>query len=96
MRLESNKGGELAEEPIEGRKAFGFESRWAQRMMAFAMVVSWEWDFWAGRRARKVIKMGSKKFFVPSLGIAILSSPAPSGHSTGPEEERREDVVVMA
>ena len=64
--LEPNKRVELAEEPIEGRKAFGFESRWAQRMMSFAMVLSWKWEFWVlggAPRAREVIKMGSKRFF---------------------------------
>jgi len=87
MGLEPNKRVELAEEPIEGRKAFGFESRWAQRMMSFAMVLSWKWEFWVlggAPRAREVIKMGSKRFFVPSIGIAILSSSAPSGHSLVP------------
>ena len=54
--LEPNKRVELAEEPIEGRKAFGFESRWAQRMMSFAMVLSWKWEFWA-------LKWGQKRFF---------------------------------
>ena len=66
MGLEPNKRVELAEEPIEGRKAFGFESRWAQRMMSFAMVLSWKWEFWVlggAPRAREVIKMGSKRFF---------------------------------
>ena len=89
LRLESIKGVELAEEPTECQKAFNFESRWAQRMMAFTMVLPWEWDFWAGRCARaRELKRGRKKvFFVPSIGIAILSSSAPSGHSLGLTED---------
>lgn len=35
--------GELTKELIEGQMAFNFESRWAQQIMAFTMVASWEW-----------------------------------------------------
>ena len=58
----------MAEEPIEGWKTFGFESRWTnfgQRLMVLAMVVSCELIFLITRDpCARELKWGGKKVFV--------------------------------